>query len=291
MSWFWLALLSAALSAAAAITQKKVLFRMEALDFSWLLSLLTLLLSLPLFALVDYSRVTPEALFVLFGKNILGALAFYCVMQSIRRLELSSALPMMTLTPGIVAVAAWPLLGEALRGMELLGMLLLLVGTYLMEMVKGKSIWHPFSVYLRSPHHKYITAALLLFAATSILDKVLLTDLRMGPVPLVAFQHAFNVLVFAAFMLIMRRPLRPARAVVAPVLPWIALVGVMTLGYRFAQVEAVALAPVALVLAVKRTSVFMAAMVGGSLFEESALARKAVAIVLLLAGALCIVGL
>ena len=47
MSWFWLALLSAALSAAAAITQKKVLFRMEALDFSWLLSLLTLLLSLP----------------------------------------------------------------------------------------------------------------------------------------------------------------------------------------------------------------------------------------------------
>jgi drug/metabolite transporter (DMT)-like permease len=291
MLWFWLAFASALMSAMASIAEKKVLFRMDALNFSWTLSLFTLVLSLPLFLFIDYAKVTPLALAVLFGKNILGAFAFYFVMQSIRRLELSAALPMMTLTPGLTALLAWPLLGEALNAREIAGMLLLLAGTYLIETVRGASLLHPFTVFFRSDKHRSIVAALLLFTATSILDKVLLTDLAMGPLSLMAFQHVFTPVVFLVFILASGRKPVAAAAFPREALLWIAAVAVLTLGYRFTQFEAVYLAPVALVLAVKRVSVFIAAMAGGKLFDESRLGRKAVAILLLLAGATLVVGL
>jgi len=287
--WFILALSSAVLSAAAAVTQKKVLFRLDALDFSVRLAQLTLLLSLPLFFLIDLHALPVAAIAVLFGKTLLGALAFLCVMQAIKTHELSAALPLMVLTPGLVALTAFVALGEALSLLEIGGMALLLAGTYLLEMRAGAPLLRPFTVFFTSRTHMPIVAALLLFTATAVLDRYLLTDLRLRPLPMLAFQNLFLALHLTVIALVMKRPAQPWRErgrVAYPAL--ILLVAVCTLGYRFAQIEAVALAPVALVLAVKRVSVLLAAMFGGSLFRERDLGRKAVAIVLLLTGAACI---
>ncbi len=290
MLWFVFALSSAVLSAGAAVTQKKVLFRLDALAFSVRLAQLTLLLSLPLFAFVDFTAVSTEALVVLFGKTVLGALAFLCVMQAIKTHELSAALPLMVLTPGLVALTAFLALGESLSVLEISGMALLLLGTYILEMRAGASLAHPFTVFFTSRRHAPIVAALLLFTVTAVLDRYLLTDLRLRPLPMLAFQNlvlAFHLTVLA---LIMRKPVLPWRhADARKGGAFILLIAVCTLGYRFAQIEAVSLAPVALVLAVKRVSVFLAAMFGGSLFRETDLPRKAIAITLLLIGAALIV--
>ncbi len=291
MIWFSLAFGSALLSAAAAVTQKKILFRLEALDFSVLLSLVTLLLTLPLFVFIDYGTVSLAALAVLLAKTLLGALAFLCVMLAIKNLEISGALPMMVLTPGLVALTAFLILGEALSGTELGGVLLLIVGTYVLEMRPGASLLAPFTVFTTSRKHHYIIAALLLFTATAVADRYLLTEMQLRPLPMLAFQNLFLALYFMLFAMVRRRPLRPVRAELRAQLPWVLLVAACTLGYRFAHIEAVSLAPVALVLSVKRLSVFFAAMFGGHLFREKYLPRKAVAIVVLLIGATLVVGL
>ena len=82
MTWFLLAFASATLSAAASITEKKALFGMRALEFSVLLAVVNAALALPLLAIADLQSVSGEALAVLAGKNLLGALAFLCVMFS-----------------------------------------------------------------------------------------------------------------------------------------------------------------------------------------------------------------
>ncbi|PLX24131.1 MAG: hypothetical protein C0600_13695 [Ignavibacteria bacterium] len=295
MIWFSLAFGSALLSAAAAVTQKKILFRLEALDFSVLLSLVTLLLTLPLFVFIDYGTVSLAALAVLLAKTLLGALAFLCVMLAIKNLEISGALPMMVLTPGLVALTAFLILGEALSGTELGGVLLLIVGTYVLEMRPGASLLAPFTVFTTSRKHHYIIAALLLFTATAVADRYLLTEMQLRPLPMLAFQNLFLALYFMLFAMVRRHTLQPVRAELRAQLraqlPWVLLVAACTLGYRFAHIEAVSLAPVALVLSVKRLSVFFAAMFGGHLFREKYLPRKAVAIVVLLIGATLVVGL
>jgi drug/metabolite transporter (DMT)-like permease len=62
----------------------------------------------------------------------------------------------------------------------------------------------------------------------------------------------------------------------------IVFVAVVTIGYRYAQLAATQLAPVALVLAVKRTSVFFASLVGGKLFSEQRLPWKLIGAALII---------
>ncbi|MFZ1290092.1 MAG: hypothetical protein WAR79_08375, partial [Melioribacteraceae bacterium] len=56
-------------------------------------------------------------------------------------------------------------------------------------------------------------------------------------------------------------------------------------GYRYTQIEAIKLASVALVLTVKRTSVFFASIIGGKIFKEKYLVKKGIGIILILIGA------
>jgi len=70
---------------------------------------------------------------------------------------------------------------------------------------------------------------------------------------------------------------------------WVLLVGLFTVGYRWTEVNAMAMVPVALVVAIKRTSGFFSALIGGELFHEHNLPRKLAACVILLGGALLVV--
>lgn len=64
-------------------------------------------------------------------------------------------------------------------------------------------------------------------------------------------------------------------------MPLIITVAVLTLAYRFTQLEATKLAPVALVLAVKRTSILYASLFGGKLFSEERLTIKLIGALLI----------
>ena len=69
---------------------------------------------------------------------------------------------------------------------------------------------------------------------------------------------------------------------------WIILIAVLTAGYRYTQIRAIKIAPVSLVLSVKRISVFIAVIIGGKLFNEKNLLKKTLATAIMVAGAIMI---
>lgn len=289
MTWFFIALLSSVFSAAAAITQKKVLFRRGALEFSFLLALANLLFSLPFFFFINYGTVTAGNLGVLFLKSAIGVAAFLCVMTALKNLQISNALPLLALTPGVVAIFAYILLGEALKPAEITGLIMLVAGTYILESKDVKEIFFPLNVFLRSKYHHFIIAALLLFTASSILDKVLLVKMKLTPLSLTAFQHLFFAFFFVVIWLIVRRNGEPSRPFAKrDDFYWIALISVLTIGYRYTQTVAIGLSSVALALAVKRTSVLWATVVGGRIFRDSNLLKKTIAVLFIVVGAILI---
>jgi len=290
MLWFFLALGSALLSAFAAITQKKVLFQLHALEFSFTLAIINLVFSLPLLLGLDLSTISTIGLLILYGKTILGTLAFLCVMLAIKNLEISGALPLMALTPGLVAVAAFILLGESLSEYEIIGMLLLLCGTYIIDARSNTKIFEPFKVFINSKNHRYILFALTLFTASSILDKVLLEKHNLTPLNFIAFQHLFLALNFFLLVLIFgKNPFKIFKNIKVNLWKWLFLISIITIGYRYTQIEAVKIAPVALVLTVKRFSVLFAALIGGRIFKEHHLLRKGIATVIIILGAVMII--
>ncbi|MBN2571374.1 MAG: DMT family transporter [Ignavibacteriales bacterium] len=285
MTWFVIAFISAFLSALAAIFQKKVLFKESALEFSFLLSVFNLIFALPFLFFADYSTLTIPSLLILYGKTILGALAFWCVMLSLKNLEISRALPLLVITPAFVAVFAFVFLSESLNAYQIGGIGLILVGTYILETKSNNELLEPFLVFVRSKKHHYIIFALLFFTITAIVDKLLLSEYKLPPFTMVGFQQIFFLFNFSLIYLFVKgNPKKLIKNTNKEIYLWIIVIAIITIGYRWTQIEAFKLAPIALVLAVKRISVFFATIIGGKIFKELNLTRKAIATIIMIIG-------
>jgi uncharacterized membrane protein len=289
MNWFLLAIISAVFSAAAAIFQKKILFNIEALDFSLILSFFNVILSIPFLINVNYAALSSSNLLVLYLKSILGALAFLCVMLSIKNMEISKALPLLALTPGFVAIFAFVFINDSLSFLQVFAILLLLSGTYILETRSGQKLLDPFKVFVKSKNHHYVVFALILFTTTSIIDRLLLYRYQLSPNAFIGFQHIFFAVNFLIIYLIFKKNIIRLFKLNSKYLWYLViLISILTVVYRYTEILAVKIAPVAMVLSVKRISIFFAVLIGGKIFKEKNLLIKTIATVLIIAGIILI---
>ncbi len=222
-------------------------------------------------------------------KSLIGVAAFLCVMTALKNLQISNALPLLALTPGLVAVFAFIFLGESLKFFEILGLISLIVGTYILESKNLKEILFPLSVFIKSKYHQYILAALILFTVSSVMDKLLVAKMNLTPISFTAFQHVFFALLLLIIYFVFKGKLVDHSPEVnkSDVL-WILLISVLTIGYRYTQIVSISIASVALTLAVKRTSVLWATVIGGKIFKDTNLLKKTIAVLFILLGAILI---
>ena len=288
IEWFILALISAILSGTAAIFEKKVLFKEKVISFATTLAIINMVLAIPFLFLSDLSTITFTQLGILFFKSILGAFAFLCVMQGIKKLELSSALPLLILTPGLVAIFAFIFLKESLNFLEIIGMILLLTGTYILQLKNKQKILDPFKLLFKTKGHKYIFGALVLFTITSILDKTLLKNFNLPINSFMGFQHLFFAFVFIIILLISKQG-NQIKPLLKRNIRWGVLISILTIFYRLSQLHAIKNASVALVLSLKRFSVLFAVIVGGKIFQEKNLLKKIISTILMLVGTILII--
>jgi drug/metabolite transporter (DMT)-like permease len=290
MHWFFFAITSAVLSSVAAITQKKSLVSINALEFSFHLSWINLILCIPFLISADIGSVTSHQLLIMFIKTILQSLAFWCVMLSLKSLEISSALPLLALTPGLVAISAFIFIGEALTLKESIGLTMLLLGSYFIEMKDLKNAIEPFKVFFRTKKYIFVASALLFFTFSTILDKYLLKDQKMETSSFMIFQHLFFLIIFVIFMIFTRTKFTlPKGENLKPLMILILVTAFMTIGYRYTQIVAFTLAPVALVVAIKRISVFFASIAGGKIFKEGGLVKKGIAAFIIVMGTILMI--
>jgi drug/metabolite transporter (DMT)-like permease len=286
MEWFILAFISALFSAASAVSEKKALFSLDALNFSFIVSTATLVFSLPFFLSVNISTVSSSGLIILFIKTILSAGAFMCVMLSMKNMEISEALPLLGLSPALVAIGGVILVNDILSGTEWLGIALMAAGAYVLELKKGiKNPLEPFKALFSFSKYAYVFYALLLFTATSLIDRFLLKGDKFPPYTFMAFQQLFYAVVFALVILAKKRnAFKMVKELNRNTIYLIIAVALFTVIYRYTQIEATKMAPVALVLSIKRLSVLFAVVYGGRMFSEENLYRRIAAVVIILIG-------
>ena len=288
VQWYVFALISALFSALAAITQKKVLFKEKALVFCAVLGFFNLIIAIPFFFFIDFSILSYSGLIVLFIKSFLAAFSFLFVMLGIKNLELSRALPLLVLTPGLVAITAYIFLQEALSKMEISGIVFLTVGTYILSLKKPKKIKTPFKEAINPKGHYYIIAALIIFTITAVLDKVVLSNFKVPVNAFMGFQHLYLALIFFS-MVLFTKEIKTTKIAFKRSWEWIVLIAFITMTYRYAYIQSVKIAPVALALSLKRISVFLAVIIGGKLFKEHNLLKKAIVTIILTVGAILVI--
>ena len=291
MEWYWLALISALLSAFAAIMQKKVLGNITALKFTVIVSIFIALFSTILISNLNFSAASSASILILFLKSVINATAFLCIMTALKHLEISRALPLLAASPMVVAILAFIFLGESLTLTEVSGMLLIIGGTYLLELKKDESISNPFRVFIDSKYHKVILVALGLMSVSAVLDKLLLGKFKLPPVTFLIIQNYFFLIIFFiywSFYKIKNKQQKLFSGLEKNTLILILIIAVITIGYRWTQIESTKLAPVGLVISLKRLSVLFAVIIGAKLFKEENYLRKVAATIIIVAGALLI---
>jgi uncharacterized membrane protein len=274
MIWFVLAICSALLSASSAVIQKKILFRLTALEFSFLVSAIILAVSLFVPFSVDVASIPSSALMILIGKSILGGMAFLLVMMSLEHNQISSALPLLGITPGVTALLSLMLLGESLRPWEWVGIGLMMAGAYTLEIRPRQRIIQPFKVIFINRNFYFIYGAVGLFAVSSVADRMLVSGYRIDPLVVLFYQHIVYCTLFGLQLLLRKYSFSTLLIKGKGQFSFMLAAALLTIGYRFTQLEATKLAPVALVLAVKRTSILYATFFGGKLFSEDRLREK-----------------
>jgi len=267
--WLTIAFCSALLSAAAAVVQKKILFRIDAVTFSFLLSAVVMLISLGIPLIVDVTAVSSLTFLILFVKSIINALAFLLVMMALERFDISGTLPLLALTPAVTALLAFAAIGDSISLRETLAMVLMMAGAFLVE---RNAMWRRTAPLTEQWP---VWTALILFAVSAVMDKELVGGQKVSPLLVLFYQHFIFLVVYASLFFRKReRIVKLAAKEWRTIMLLVAAVAVLTLGYRYTQLDAVKTGPVALVLAIKRTSVLFASLVGGRMFKEKKLAPR-----------------
>mgnify|MGYP001176901160 CR=1 FL=1 len=285
IDWIGLAVLSAFASAGAAITQKRVLAYSSPLVFSFLLSIVNFALFLPFVQYHILLTLSTSATLLLIAKSIINNLAFLLVMIGLKNLPISRALPILALTPAIVALSSIVILNENLAALQWVGLIGMLIGAYLVEMKSVEDIMNTllFRNVLSDKSIYPIFAALALFSLSAVVDRYFLSHIKIPVTSYLFYMQLFSLPFFGAMLILKRHSLKKVFEVTKPQLYLLLLIGIFTVLYRYTQFAAIALAPAALVLAVKRISVLISTVVGGNIFAEKNLILKSIGVILIVA--------
>jgi len=227
---------------------------------------------------------TPPFIFVvilLLGLEILATI-FY--MKGIKTSPLSTSLPFLSFTPIFVTLTGYLILGERVSGPGFLGILLIVIGSYFIHLPGKKTFYEPFLRIFTDTGSRYLLITAFLYGITSVLGKKAL--LLSSPLFFASFYFSalgLAGLIYGKFVGSLR-----IRALFAQNPKGILLVGGTQALMCFCHMLALSLVETAYMIALKRTSILFAVLLGYAFFKEAHLASRLTGALLMLLGVLII---
>ncbi len=286
MTWFTYALISAGLLAITSLLEKKALKVEHAAEFSTVLAIMNAIVSLPLFFIYGVPKLNILSFLIILLVSILAAIAYLLTARSVRHLDISLSSPFFVLAPGINAFFAYIFLGESLTALQIFGILIMLTGSYILQLKPGIKWRDPIKDAYESRYIHLLIIALFIYSATSLLDRYVLSRQGVNPGAYLALVQLFIAIHFLILITLFYDGFKGIKHGLREAGPLILLVSICTVGYRFAQVQATAIAYIGLVSAVKRSSSLFTTLIGGEIFHEQGLLRKTSACLIMITGLL-----
>lgn len=289
--WYGYAIISALTIAAVGLLQKKTLQREHSLEYVTVFSLAKLVFFLAIFGgRVNWTLEGGLVGWVLIS-GVIYALAFLSIAKSMRRLDLSTVMPVLSIEPAIVALLALLTLGETLTGGQVVGLSLTLIGTYVLELRRHTDETHhllqPIFQLLKNRGGRLALWGLTFFSISSVIDRWLLQ--RLDVLTYIGYILIISLVFYSLLWMISRERPELFKSGQRWVLPLILVIAALHLTSNLAQAKAISLAAVGLVIAVKRTAALLDVVIGGRLFHERHLVQKTLASIIILVGVYFIV--
>ncbi len=285
LDWFTLALICAIALASADTLTKRYQSDYLTLEIVLLRFSLPGLLLIPVLWMTGIPVLTGEFLSLVAIMLPCEILAMLLYMKAIRDHPLALTLPYLSFTPVIITVCAFIFLGERVTGLGLTGILLVVGGSYLLNLEKatagtgGPDLLGPFRAAVTNRGSQLMLLVAGLYSITAVLGK---SALQHVP-PL--FFAAFYFVLLGAACVVLALIWRPAslrgclrRPAVALIIAGLMIVMVVTHFLALERVET------AYMITVKRTSLLFGILYGAWLFGERHLPQHMIAGMLMVLG-------
>ncbi len=287
--WIVYSLLSALSNTFGVILEKKALVKERAVEFAMITTLHCAVLSLPLLFFVDFASLPIKPLlFAILFSAVPGAIGFYLIARSIRHLEVSIVGPLFILNPAMVALLAYFFLGEKTTILQIIGIIILLIGSYILELNSTHKLLDPIKAFINSKYLHFMLIALALYSVGTVYDRYIFVNYD---VPVFSYFVLFNIaigFVMSIVYLVVHRStdgIKHGLKNYGGELFWISIFEMLQ---RITMFLAVSSAYVSLATAIRRMSAIFTVIIGGEIFHESHLIRKTIATGIMVIGAILI---
>ncbi len=297
VSWQMLVGGTVILYALGSILEKKSLFKEHAMEYSATFSFLTALLSLPLLFFINLD-VSGWYVGLIYLISLFGSLSFLLIAKGTKHMPISLSSPLFSFGPAFTALLGYFFLNEYLTGNQMLGIILILLGSYVLEIEKKKSFFaellSPIKTMAHSKYVHYVVFAILLVSVGGIVGRFMLnTDnpLAVNPIAYLIIFHVFTAFNFYVLITIYHDGFKGILHGLRNSGKIISLNAIVFVAARLLLVTAMAMpaAKIALIAGLRRMSTVVSAVLGGKLFHEGHMLQRSIACLIMVAGAILVV--
>jgi len=210
----------------------------------------------------------------------LEALAFYCYMKAIKVSPLSLTLPFLAFTPIFIILTGWIVLGETITSMGVLGIILIVTGSYFLNLSRIKTgFLDPLNAIFREPGSWLMLLVSFIYSLTSVIGK--LAILHSSP-----YFFAVSYFIIFTLMMISFMPVVPGAKkqslVKKPI--WGLVLGAVMAVMIFSHMLAISMVQAAYMIAIKRISLIFGVLYGAWLFKEEKIPERLVGASIMIVG-------
>ena len=270
MLWLILGLLCALFYAIYHSVNKKYIQKSDALYFAFCWMLFIALITLPfVFIFLDKFVITPTSIFFLFIIGLILAVTNPLYYIAIKLAPISKTTPLLTLTPLFTLIIAMLTLKEFPSIIGIFGIILLVIGTYLLNYNPHKSgFFEPFKLIFRNKGSTLMFIVALIYGVGSVADKYLMNN--SNPLTRILLYSYFTLPFLTAFLLFKDKSqfFSKTKEVFASNFKCVFVAAIIFYLVIITQMWALSMTYAAYIIAVKRVSAIFTVVIAYFMFNE-----------------------
>ncbi|MBN1645740.1 DMT family transporter [Candidatus Woesearchaeota archaeon] len=280
--WYMLALLSALCIAAMTVLNKKTLRREHTLEFCASRGLVKLIMGGVLIIILELSIKWLDLL-IIYGVSVLATIGIRNLMKATKHMDVSITAPLSNLSPLLLLVIAYFVLGESPTLNQLAGILLIIAGAYVLQVDRvSHDLLEPLKHFAKNHYMHLLIGSMIVFSITATLDRWILSH----KLDAITYMVWLWVLVGVNFIIIESHKHGFMEIIYDLRRDWKTLVplGALTFLANFFYLNAAAVQNIAVVIGLKRSQSLFVTLTAGLFFRETHILSKSIASLIMIGG-------
>jgi uncharacterized membrane protein len=284
MTWVFFAFLTALFRSLTDVAGKFGLKNMDEYIVAWALNFFALPLLIPLLFFIEIPDITPGFWIAILVSGTLNIATAILYLKAIKLADLSLVIPLSTFTPLFLLITSPLIVGEFPSIFGLIGILLIVFGSYILNIKEKKDgLFAPFKALVSNKGAQLMLLVAFIWSITSNFDKIGLQN--SSPIFYGIAINIFITIGITPFVLFKsKKNIKQIPKNLKSLIPVGVFHGLMIIFHMIA----ISMTLVAYLISIKRTSAIISVLFGAIIFKEKGLKERILGVIIMIIGVLCI---